>query len=144
MVPNVKQVGCNPRFLENMVVCHSKKLIKHPRKKCRELYHISLQGKCNSLTQIRLFCFWRRYNRTRCIDVHRFFCKILILESLRKKYLLYFVSLRLHFGKKSFVQIWLKIFSFSRKKNVKTQFVAMQWPTAWQLICTKQVWTLQL
>ena len=116
-VANVKQVGFNARFLENMVVCYVfLKTNRKPRKKkCREVYHMRLQVKCNSLTQIRLFCFFEEG----IIGRRRIFVfKLLILGSLRKKYLLFSESLKLHFATKSFLQIWLKIISFSRKKRM--------------------------
>ena len=44
-VANVKQVGFNSRFLENMAVCHSKKLTEHPGKKMQRTLSYEAAGK---------------------------------------------------------------------------------------------------
>ena len=105
----VKQVGFHPRFLDYIVVCHSKKLTEHPGKKCRELYHISLQGKCNSLTYIRLFCFWRlNHINVLCINLS-YSPKDQSLKFLRKNIENWLSWKMIFFG------FWL--LGFSKKKN---------------------------
>ena len=117
-VANVKQVGFNARFLENMLcsVLFLKTNKKAQTKKCREVYHMRLQVKCNSLTQIRLFCCFEEG----IIGRRRIFVfKLFILGSLRKKYLSFFVSLKLHFGTVIFTNMIEDNFLFQKKRMLK-------------------------